>query len=241
VILPDSGPNDIKFLALAFHEIVGRLPTAMRTKAKNGVICVEGRIVDDDYTGPMLEQVLESGKVMKGYASGGGFEGQPLIVVPLRMKGEVVAAVAAVDISKGQAFGMMHKFRGFGKELSVERCLIEEGGAGEEVRIGREELRDLAIAFHELVGRIPLSIRSPYENGLLLEDGKVVDEDYTGPLLEKVIEEQGTLRAIAPSGRYQGQPLIVVPVMKDCRLIAVVGTVDVTKGGSFALMHKFRR
>lgn len=46
-----------------------------------------------------------------------------------------------------------------------------------------EELRELGICIHELVSRLPLTIRSRESHGLRIEDGRVVDDNYTGPVL----------------------------------------------------------
>ncbi len=46
-----------------------------------------------------------------------------------------------------------------------------------------EELRELGICIHELVSRLPLTIRSRELPGLRIEDGKVIDDNYTEPVL----------------------------------------------------------
>jgi len=52
-----------------------------------------------------------------------------------------------------------------------------------------EEIEPLALAIHRLVNELPLTMRTKNSKGLRLEDGEVVEYDYTGPVLEKVIEK----------------------------------------------------
>jgi hypothetical protein len=93
-----------------------------------------------------------------------------------------------------------------------------------------EEIMGLALAIHELVNRLPLTMRTRKELGVRIEDGEVLDFNYTGPLLEKVLQNGEVIRDIPESGPYQGTPVVVVPIMEDDEIIAAVGLVDTTKG-----------
>lgn len=95
---------------------------------------------------------------------------------------------------------------------------------------GGDELRDLGMCIHELVNRLPLTIRSKNSPGLRIEDGKVVDDSYTGPVLEKVLESGEIARETPKSGPYKGTPVIVVPLKEKDEVICAVGIVDATKG-----------
>ncbi len=92
--------------------------------------------------------------------------------------------------------------------------------------------RDLApvmICFHDLLGRLPVTARSRDRPGVRIEDGKVIDEAYTGPVLERVLAENTTLRVRPESGPYKGIPVVVAPVRDDeGRAIGAIGIVDVT-------------
>lgn len=91
------------------------------------------------------------------------------------------------------------------------------------------ELMPLAMAIHELVGRLPVAIRSLNRRGLVLEEGKIAREDYTGTLLERVLREGKLVSTIVPSGPYEGIPGIVVPIKdEEGRVVAAVGVVDYT-------------
>lgn len=57
-----------------------------------------GKVVDDDYTGPVLEDVLRSGKAVRTIPSSGAFKGVPVSVAPVRLGDRVLAAVGVVDV-----------------------------------------------------------------------------------------------------------------------------------------------
>jgi len=67
-------------------------------------------------------------------------------------------------------------------------CLLSENA-------GPEELESIAVAIHTLVG-LPTTIRSLRRKGLRLERGKILDREYTGPVLEEVLRTGKTVRGI---------------------------------------------
>ncbi|MFQ6063367.1 MAG: DUF2111 domain-containing protein [Methanosarcinales archaeon] len=90
-----------------------------------------------------------------------------------------------------------------------------------------EEVAPFALAVHSLAG-LPVTMRSLNKKGVQIEKGEVLDYDYTGPILERVLKENRVIRAIPKSGKYQGTPVIVSPIRnKDGEVIAAVGIVDV--------------
>jgi hypothetical protein len=92
--------------------------------------------------------------------------------------------------------------------------------------------RDLApvmLCIHDLLGGLPVTARSRDRPGVRIEDGKVIDEAYTGPVLEEVLTENATLRVRPAGGPYKGIPVVVGPVRDDeGRAIGAIGIVDVT-------------
>lgn len=87
----------------------------------------------------------------------------------------------------------------------------------------------IAVCIHDLLGRLPVTARSRDHPGVRVEDGKVIDEAYTGPILEEVLKENVTLRVRPPRGPYKGIPVVVAPVRdKEGDAIAAIGIVDVT-------------
>ncbi|MCX9013808.1 MAG: DUF2111 domain-containing protein [Candidatus Methanoperedens sp.] len=100
-----------------------------------------------------------------------------------------------------------------------------------------EEIAPVAMAVHELLG-LPVTMRSLNKKGVRIEKGKVLDSNYTGPVLERVLKENKTLRIIPTSGKYTGIPVIVTPIRnKEGYGIAAIGVVDVV--GTVDLGHVF--
>ncbi|MDD5472567.1 MAG: DUF2111 domain-containing protein [Candidatus Methanoperedens sp.] len=92
---------------------------------------------------------------------------------------------------------------------------------------GADEIAPFAMAVHELLG-LPVTMRTLNKKGIRIEKGKILDNNYTGPILESVLKENKTMRAIPTSGKYSGIPVIVAPVRnKEGYGIAALGVVDV--------------
>lgn len=90
-----------------------------------------------------------------------------------------------------------------------------------------EEIAAFAMAVHELLG-LPVTMRCLNKKGVRIEKGKIVDNKYTGPILEQVLKENKTMRTIPTNGKYAGIPVIVVPIRnKEGYGIAAIGVVDV--------------
>ncbi|MEM0449548.1 MAG: DUF2111 domain-containing protein [Methanomassiliicoccales archaeon] len=111
LLSPDTEAEDLKCIALAIHELVGRLPLAMRSKNQYGVRCEEGEIVDSNYTGPVLEEALKKGQVVRRTAVSGPYRGVPVVVVPIMRKKEAIAAIGVFDITRGSFTDLMNKAR----------------------------------------------------------------------------------------------------------------------------------
>lgn len=89
------------------------------------------------------------------------------------------------------------------------------------------EIAPVAMAVHELLG-LPVTMRSLNKKGVRIERGKILDTNYTGPVLEQVLKENKFIRTIPTSGKYTGIPVIVVPVRnREGYGIAAIGVVDV--------------
>ena len=100
-----------------------------------------------------------------------------------------------------------------------------------EIRISgdssSEEILPLAKMVHELLS-LPVTMRSKNKTGVRLEQGKVIDMDYTGPVLEEVIEKNRVIHTIPAKGAYKGIPVVVAPIQdEDGNPIAAIGIVDV--------------
>ncbi len=105
----DTEADDLKCIALAIHELVGRLPVAMRSKNQFGVRCEEGEVVDSNYTGPVLEEALKKSQIIRRSAVSGPYRGIPVVVVPIMRKKEAIAAIGVFDITRGSFTDLMSR------------------------------------------------------------------------------------------------------------------------------------
>jgi predicted transcriptional regulator len=99
-------------------------------------------------------------------------------------------------------------------------------------------LRCAALTVHELMGRLPVTMRSKDCRGVRCENGYIIDTNYTGPVLEEVLEKNCTLRKVSSSGPYKGVPIVAVPILENGKAIAVVAAVDITRGAMFEMLNK---
>ncbi|AKB60186.1 DUF2111 domain-containing protein [Methanosarcina mazei] len=106
----------------------------------------------------------------------------------------------------------------FGGENIISLCISEDSGP--------EELESIAVAIHSLTG-LPTTIRSLKRKGLRLEKGKVIDRDYTGPVLEKVLKADKVIHEAPSEGVYRGKHVVVAPLhSRDGKIVAAIGIVD---------------
>lgn len=88
------------------------------------------------------------------------------------------------------------------------------------------DLKDFALALHNII-RLPLTIRSLNEKGLRIEDGKIIDYNFTGPILEKVLKENKLIRTVPTNGPFKGKSVLVAPIRDDeGNAIAAIGISD---------------
>ncbi|MGB9938053.1 MAG: DUF2111 domain-containing protein [Methanobacterium sp.] len=104
-----------------------------------------------------------------------------------------------------------------------------------------KDIAPFALAVHEIVNKLPTTMRSKNSMGVRVEEGKIVDYDYTGPVLEKALNEGKIIREIPDNGPYIGIPVIVVPIIENNEVICVLGLIDITKGIFSDLMQITRR
>ena len=104
-----------------------------------------------------------------------------------------------------------------------------------------KEIAPFALAVHQLVNKLPTTMRAKNSTGVRVEDGEIIDYDYTGPLLEKVLSKGKMIQEIPEIGPYKGIPVIVVPIKENDEVICVIGLIDITKGIFSDLMQITRR
>ncbi|CAJ37022.1 DUF2111 domain-containing protein [Methanocella arvoryzae] len=96
-ISADSSADDLASLALCIHALTGGLPVTARSMNRPGVQVEDGQVRSRSYTGPILEQVLAEGRVIKGRPPAGAYKGIPVIVAPIKADGKTVVAIGVVD------------------------------------------------------------------------------------------------------------------------------------------------
>jgi PAS domain S-box-containing protein len=97
-ISEDAGPDELESIAVAVHSLVG-LPTTIRSLKRKGLRLEKGQILDRDYTGPVLEEVLRTGKTVRGVPKEGTYMGRNVAVSPIfSEEGKVIAALGIVDL-----------------------------------------------------------------------------------------------------------------------------------------------
>jgi len=98
----------------------------------------------------------------------------------------------------------------------------------------------VAMTVHEILNRLPVTMRSKNNRGIKIENGGVKSESYTGPVLETVLKENLTVKTKPESGDYKDIPVIVAPIRDSTGLpIAAIGVVDIT--GIFDLADLMKR
>ncbi|MBA2862351.1 DUF2111 domain-containing protein [Methanococcus maripaludis] len=96
-----TSSKDIFPLAYAIHVLVNKSPVTMRSKDKPGVRIEKGKLIDDNYEGYVLKQVLEVGEVLKVTPICGPYAGVPVVVVPVKDGEKIIAAIGIVDLTAG--------------------------------------------------------------------------------------------------------------------------------------------
>ncbi|MHC1572592.1 MAG: DUF2111 domain-containing protein [Methanosarcinales archaeon] len=115
-ISKDSSARELEPIAMTVHHLTG-LPVAVRSLTKKGVHVINGKVVDYEFTGPVLEEVLSSGRAVKTVPTSGLYEGVPVSAVPIfDYTGElvgVVGVVAYMTIAElGEEINLLDLFKG---------------------------------------------------------------------------------------------------------------------------------
>ncbi len=98
MISEDAGSEELESIAVAVHSLVG-LPTTIRSLNRKGLRLEKGQILDRDYTGPVLEEVLRTGKTIRRVPKEGTYLGRNVAVSPIFSEdGKVIAAIGIVDL-----------------------------------------------------------------------------------------------------------------------------------------------
>ena len=91
------------------------------------------------------------------------------------------------------------------------------------------DLEPFVLAVHEMVHRLPVTAKSAEKDGIRVEDGRVIDRHYTGPVLLEAIAKNITIKTTPSSGTYKGVPVTVSPIRdSEGNAIGAIGIVDIT-------------
>ena len=102
------------------------------------------------------------------------------------------------------------------------------------------DLLPIAMVVHEILNRLPVTMRSKNCPGIRIENGEIKSENYTGPVLEAVLNENHIIKTKPESGEYKNIPVIVAPIRDSTGSpIAALGVVDIT--GMFDLADLMSR
>jgi len=94
---------------------------------------------------------------------------------------------------------------------------------------GSEELEPIVLAVHELIHRLPVTAKSRDRDGIRVEDGRIIDRAYNGPILLEAIAKNQLIAITPSSGAYKGVPVTVTPIRdNDGNAIGAIGIVDIT-------------
>jgi hypothetical protein len=97
IITADASADDLAAVALCIHHLFAGLPVTARSRDRPGVQVEDGKVKSKTYTGPLLEQVLAEGRVIRGRPASGAYKGIPVAVAPILAGGKAIAAVGVVD------------------------------------------------------------------------------------------------------------------------------------------------
>ena len=91
------------------------------------------------------------------------------------------------------------------------------------------DLEPVALAVHELMHRLPVTAKARDRDGIRVEDGRVVDRQYSGPVLLDAMAQNRLLRVTPSSGAYKGVPVTVAPLRdREGKAFGAIGVVDIT-------------
>ncbi len=91
------------------------------------------------------------------------------------------------------------------------------------------QLVPVAFCLHEILGRLPVTARSKERKGVRIEEGRMIDLAYTGPVLEEVLEMNRLIKKTPVEGPYRGVPVVVAPIRDDTgEAMGAIGVVDIT-------------
>ncbi len=147
------------------------------------------------------------------------------------MEGDVIIIGSAMSYESAERGAVAAALNLMEKTAGTEEAVMS-------ILESNSDLESLGIAIHELLGRLPLAIRSK-NCGVLIEDGSVVERNFDGPILQEAFHKKVVVRRNSPQGTaFHGIPIVAVPITRGDDVVAVIGVVDITKGALFDLITR---
>jgi len=108
-ICADSTAEELQPVAQVVHALLG-IPVTIRSRNHKGIRMERGVVLETDYTGPVLEEALQTNTVIRKVPSEGTYKGKAVVVVPIRGHvGDAIAAIGVVDLVA--AMDILYMFR----------------------------------------------------------------------------------------------------------------------------------
>lgn len=96
-IAPGMAPEHLASLALSIHNVVGRMPVAVKARSRPGVLVADGRVRNDSYECKAFDSIFRDAKARKATADG-DYDGIPMYVSAIcGQDGRAVAALGVID------------------------------------------------------------------------------------------------------------------------------------------------
>ncbi|MDK2892051.1 DUF2111 domain-containing protein [Methanohalophilus sp.] len=97
-ICEDSTAKELEPIASAVHSLLG-LPITIRSLNNPGIRMERGEVLDWEYTGPVLEEVLKTHTTIRKVPTEGTYKGKAVVVSPIKtLDGNVIGAIGVVDL-----------------------------------------------------------------------------------------------------------------------------------------------
>ncbi|MDY0385985.1 MAG: DUF2111 domain-containing protein [Methanolobus sp.] len=121
-ICPDSMADDLEPIAIAVHALLG-IPVTIRSLNFKGIRMERGLIIDREYTGPVLEEVIQTNSMIRTVPKDGTYRGKSVVVAPLRnTQGEAIGAIGVVDLVAAlDILSMFREYPGIVDEVEESR------------------------------------------------------------------------------------------------------------------------
>ncbi|MDO8841620.1 MAG: DUF2111 domain-containing protein [Methanocalculus sp.] len=92
-----------------------------------------------------------------------------------------------------------------------------------------DDLEPILMTIHSILSGLPMTAKSADKPGIRIEEGKVIDRAYNGPVLEEAVAMNHLIKKRPTEGPYKGIPVVVAPIRdNEGEAIGAIGVVDIT-------------